>query len=180
MLDSLVLRLIALAALVVALLTGGLWYGHTRYKEGVRVTKLEWDTDRATWQTALDKQKRDALSLLVAAQADVDAANVKAVKAAAQQEKDYATYMAGTAALAAQYATRGLRFSSQATATARCGPSGGPAVSSPASAADAPTRTVVQLPDSIAGDLRQFARDADELKGAYGLCVQAVNGGPSL
>lgn len=179
MLDTLALRILGVVCLLVGVSAGGLYYGHTRYTEGVRVTRLAWDADRASWQTALDKQKHDALALLVQTQADVDAANAKAIKAAAQQEKDYATYMAGTAALAAQYATHGLRYGAPAAPT-RCGASGGPAVSPAASAADAPARTVVQLPDSIAGNLRQLTVDADNLRNAYGLCVQAVSGGAAL
>ena len=179
MLDTLALRILGVACLLVGIACGGLYYGHTRYVEGVRVTRLAWDTDRATWQTALDKQKRDALALLVQTQADVDAANEKAVKVAAQQEKDYATYMAGTAALAAQYATHGLRYAAPSE-SARRGASGGSAVSPAASAADAPARTVVQLPDAIGRNLRQLTVDADNLRNAYGLCVQAVNGSPAL
>lgn len=172
-------RIVGILALIVGILTGGLYYGHTRYSEGVRVTRLQWDADRASWQSALDKQKHDALGLLIAAQADVDAANLRNSKIAAQQEKDYATYMAGTAALAAQYATRSLRYAAPSAPT-RCGASGGAPLPRAASSAQPTTRTVVQLPDAIADNLRQLTVDADNLRNAYGRCVQAVNGGPSL
>jgi hypothetical protein len=180
MLDTLALR--ALIALVVCmgLVTGGMYYGHTRYREGVRVTKLEWDTDRATWQAALDKQKHDALQLLVSTQADVDAANLKAQKLAAQKDKDYATYMQSTADLARQYQSRELRFRTQAAPAPRCGSGGGPAVSGAASQAQPAAGTVVQLPDPVASNLRQLTVDADNLRNAYSRCVAAVNGGPSL
>lgn len=172
------LRLAILLALIAGLFGCAVYYGHTRYAEGVRVTKLEWDTDRATWQHALDKQKSDAQAMLSTAQESVDAANAKAIKVAAQQEKDYATYMAGTAALAAQYATHSLRYA--APSSSRCGASGGTTVSGAAAQAQPTARTVVQLPDAIAGNLRQLTVDADKLRNAYGLCIQAVNGSPAL
>jgi len=178
--EVLLVRLFGGLLLVLALVTGGMYYGHTRYKEGVRVTKLEWDTDRATWQAALDKQKHDALQLLVSTQADVDAANLKAQKLAAQKDKDYATYMQSTADLARQYQSRELRFRTQAATPARCGPSGGAAVPSPAPATDVAAGTVLQLPDQVASNLRQLTVDADNLRNAYSRCVAAVNGGPSL
>lgn len=179
MLDTLALRALVALLVFLGLTTAGMYYGHTRYKEGVRVTRLQWDTDRAAWQSALDKQKMTAQAMLASAQADADAATAKAVKAAAQQEKDYATYMAGTAALAAQYAARGLRYAAPAS-TARCGAGSGPAVPGAASQAGSGASTVVQLPDPIAGNLRQFATDAENLRNDYRKCVAAVNGGPSL
>jgi hypothetical protein len=166
--------------IVMGIIGAGMWYGHTRYVEGVRVTKLAWDADRAGWQKALDQQKHDALALLVSAQADTDAANAKAAKVAVQQEKDYETYMAGSAALKSMLSARGLRYGAQEPAPARCGPSGGPAVPSAPAQTQPPASTVVQLPDALAARLRQHAAQADDVVNAYRRCVAAVNGGPDL
>jgi hypothetical protein len=179
MLDGLYIRIIAALCLAIGIASGGLYYGHTRYKAGVKATRVSWDADRATWQAALDKQKHDALQLIIIAQAQADAIAKSNQRLHDQQEKDYAAHQQETGALRAQLATRSLRYAAVTPSAGRGSGSCG-SVPCAAPAAEPPARTVVQLPDSLAGNLRQFAADADDLTDAYRRCVQAVSGGPSL
>jgi hypothetical protein len=53
---------------------------------------------------------------------------------------------------------------------------GGRAGSAEGNAAGADGPAVVQLPDAVAGDLRQLAFEADRLKDEYATCYRYVNG----
>jgi len=174
MLDGLYIRIIGFLCLSIGIVTGGLYYGHTRYVAGVEATRVAWDADRARWQSALDKQKHDALQLIITAQAQADAVAKSNQRLHDQQEKDYAAHQQETSALRAQLATRSLRYAVASSAGRRSGSCG--AVPSAAPAADAPASSVVQLPDALQRSLATLMYEADQLRDNYQRCYAYANG----
>ena len=70
--------------------------------------------------------------------------------------------------LNANLATAKLQF--RTSQTTGCGNGGGSAVGSGGNSASTQSTSVVQLPDKVTSDLRQFALDADLLAADYKLC----------
>jgi hypothetical protein len=91
-----------------------------------------------------------------------------------QVEKERNEHRVETDTLRARYAGLGLRFRPRegAGSGAGSGSAGGPQGDATGAAAPAD----VQLPDQVAGDLRQLAFEADRLKDEYGACYRYVNG----
>lgn len=77
-----------------------------------------------------------------------------------------------TDALERIYAVYGLRFRAQ---IAGCGGSSGGSMPSQGDPASTDGTTFVQLPDAIARNLRQLAKDADKLRDDYRLCYDYAN-----
>jgi hypothetical protein len=170
--SSLVSLLVGIIMLVAATVAGE-HFGHTR---GVNEQKVEDQVVFDNYHNAVEEQKSQASALLVKVQATIIAEQEAGAAFKNQLEIDRAKNRDDVDALRRKYADSKLRFIAPATGqTSGCGGgSGGSAgTEGKASGPDAPT--VVQLPDSIAGNLRQLTLDADKLSGEYATCYRYVN-----
>lgn len=149
---------------------GGDYLGHGR---GVNEQKVadqkkfdEINAERAT-------QKAEANAIYQQAQADIIALQVErdALKTTLEKEREEARKT--TDDLRTKYAGLSLRFRSvQSGGDRENGAGTQGAGSNPAGPA---TASVLQLPDQVAGNLRQLAFDADKLRDDYAECYGYAN-----
>lgn len=118
------------------------------------------------------KQKAEATEILARNTADNLKLMTERDQLKTDLEKAHAQHTADTNALRDRYAGVGLRFKS--TQTAGCGDGGANQVPAAASAAGPAAPADVQLPDAIAGRLRQLTFDADTLADNYKTCYAYV------
>lgn len=116
----------------------------------------------------LTKQKADANRLYQQAQADIIKAQAERDEFKTQLGVQREASRKVTDDLRGKYAAISLRFSAPKSAGDRgnCGSAIGTAITAASPAAAA----VIQLPDEIAGNLRQLTADADKLRDDYALC----------
>ena len=113
-------------------------------------------------------QKMEAHSMLEKAQADIITAQAAADSFKTQLEKDSETRQTQIDTLRRQYAGVSLRFkSAQAPG---CGASSAGASSAQGTAPSPDGGAVVQLPDTVAANLRQLTVDGDTLISEYKKC----------
>jgi len=113
-------------------------------------------------------QKEQAAATMQKAQQEIISLQAERAAFNARLEKVHADNAAAIDALRSQLATRGLRFRApQGAGNRSC--SANPQGSAPSAPSSAPA-TVIQLPDSIARDLRQLTFDADQLSNEYRKC----------
>jgi hypothetical protein len=148
----------------------GTWQHHA----GVVEQKAECQRDFDRINAAIAKQKAQASSMYQAKQAEVITALAERDQFKNQVEKERNEHRVETDTLRARFAGLGLRFrpAEGAGSGAGSGSAGGPQGDATGAAAPAD----VQLPDQVAGDLRQLAFEADRLKDEYGACYRYVNG----
>lgn len=161
---------VIIGALVAALALGGggYWYGASvgRAKQEV-ADQAQFDAVNAK----LAAQKAEAATQLAAVNARVLATLTErdALKTKLLTEKD--THDQVTAVLRGRYAALRLRVAVPGAAQAGGGGGGGDgAGGAGGDAARSAGAALVQLPDAVAGDLRQLAFDADRLRDDYALC----------
>jgi hypothetical protein len=142
--------------------------GKWQYIAGVTAQKVADQVQFDVINQKLADQKTEAAAVLKRSNADNLALLVERDRLKTTLEKEYATNQATTAAARDRYAGLGLRF--QPAQVAECGSGGGSAQGASADSAGAGASASVQLPDEIAGDLRQIAFDADTLADNYRKC----------
>lgn len=159
----------ALIALAAAFF-GGDHLGHGR---GVNEQKVADQKQFDQINAERAKQKAEANALYQQAQADIIAlqADRDALKTTLEKEREEARKT--TDDLRTKYAGLSLRFRSvQSGGNRQDGAGAKGAGGNPASPA---ATTVLQLPDQVAGNLRQLAFDADKLRDDYALCYGYAN-----
>jgi hypothetical protein len=166
---------------VLAMLAGS-WFGghHQGYKVGVNEQKVAdqktIDAANARTQGIIDgyniqivEQKADANLKYRKAQADVIEALAERDTFKTKLGEEHVKNQDLTNRLRDAYAAYGLRFAVPAEdARHWCG-GGGAEAAGLKTSGDAPP-AVIQLPEALARNLRQFAYDADELNDDYKLC----------
>jgi len=170
-----VLALEAIISIVIAFAVGGGGY-YAGHKNGSNAQKAEDQAqfDKINGERAA--QKADANALLQ----KIEAGIIEQQRSWADQnlrlEKQSAELNKANDDLRAALSTHGLRFTIPALkggADRTCSPgANGPKTSAPGT----PSPTLIQLPDSIAGNLRQLVFDADQLNVQYRKCYQYATG----
>ena len=170
----------ALISIVLAFAVGGVGYLTGRH-DGRNEQKASDQAQFDKINMERSKQQQDASIILTKIQqgiTDQVSADAKKSHKLEQQANDLLDENLG---LRASLASRSLRFVSTVAAKGgtnrTCGPS---AASSPSSSASAVEATVVQLPEPLAGNLRQFALDAQRLNIEYGKCYGWVSEGKAI
>lgn len=138
------------------------------YARGVAEQKATDQKEFDRINKALAEQKAEANKLFAQKSAEVLALMQERAQLNQRLETQHAENQAATAALRDKYAGLGLRF--RTAETPGCGDGGGSATGAQANAAGTARAAVVQLPDTIAGNLRRLAEDADRLRDDYSLC----------
>jgi hypothetical protein len=163
--------LIILLVWLASLVGVGLYANSKGHASGVNEQK-------AVDQLAFDKINEERTHQAIEANAIYRGAQERIIALQVERDKlknklgaEYVANQKATADLADEYARRELRFRAP---SARPGADGAGADSSGSDAASAPAGPVVQLPETVTRDLRQLAKDADDLKDAYGLCRDYV------
>lgn len=157
--------LLALAAAF----AGGEFDGQSR---GVDKQKVEDQKQFDTINAGLAKQKSDANKLYQQAQADIIALQAERDSLKGTLEKEREDNRKATDDQRAKYSGLQLRFRAAQNSGNRGNGSG--TKGSSANASSSQGTAEIQLPDKIAGDLRQLAFDADTLKDDYALCYGYV------
>ena len=121
----------------------------------------------------LAKQKKEAASLLNSLQQKIIDAQAESAKFKHQLEIQRAQHNETVTALRTEYAASGLFFDSPQSAG--CGSSGGSTGGSQGDPSSTCPTSRVQLPDSIAADLRQLVYEADKLAVEYETCYNYIN-----
>lgn len=158
---------LAFATALIAGILFGVWtYGHKRYEAGA-AAQLATDT------LAVNSQKAEAVRMIQDRDLQIIALQQANQAQRAQQDKQHAQDQERTDALRRDNAPRVLRVN--VPVPGRCGPSRGVDVpSSPASPVSSGTE-VVQLPDAVAGNLRQLTVDADTLNDWYRVAYRSLH-----
>lgn len=159
----------ALVALAAAF-GGGDYLGHGR---GIDEQKVADQKIFDQINAGLAKQKAEANALYQQAQADIIALQAERDDLKTTLEKEREEARKTTDDLRSKYAGLSLRFRSVQSGGNR--PNGAGAQSAGGNPASPATASVLQLPDQVAGNLRQLAFDADKLRDDYALCYGYAN-----
>lgn len=162
--------LLLIAVLVVS---GALWYAYTYvdgkgYDRGVSVQKAADQVEFDRINTERAQQKAEANALYQGAQAAIVVLMGERDKFKHDLEVQDAKNRKATATLTAKYSGLKLRFAATQSPGDRA--DGGSANGAGADPTGPAGTAIVELPGPLTADLRQFARDADDLKDAYALC----------
>ena len=162
--------ILALVLAVTAMCVGAGYEGYARGEDAQKVTDQKQFDEINKELTA---QKAEANRLLQ----DALLGNLKLMaerdKLKNQLGEQDVKNRKATAELTARYSGQRLQFRAAQDSgnRANCGGT----LSSPSNASGTSSTSVVTLPDEIAGNLRQLARDADDLADAYRLCYGYAN-----
>lgn len=155
---------------LLGLLLGFLVVGASGYavgkSHGVTAQKVEDQRAIDSINKQLSDQKTEAAAILKRSNDDLQAARDERDGIKDQMEKQHVKDQSVTNALRDKYAGLSLRF---VTKTPGCGSSGADTVPQAGGAASNTSTAVVQLPDTLARDLRQSAAACDSLKDDYKL-----------
>ena len=151
--------------LVLALCAGSAYEGHSY---GVDSQKVEDQKEFDAINAKLAQQKTDAAAILATVNAANLALAVERDKLKTSLGEQDAKNRKATLVLNANLATAKLQF--RTAQGSGCGDSSSGTGSPGATSSSPQSSAVVQLPDKITIDLRQFALDADNLANDYKLC----------
>jgi len=147
--------------------------GYAGYDYGYKTQKLKDQVIFDQVNKEREEQKQEAAILLASLQQKIIEAQAESAKFKNQLEKQRAQHNDNITALRIEYATGGLFF--EAPVHSGCGRSGGSTGGSQGDPSSACPTSRVQLPDSIAADLRQLVYEADKLAVEYETCYNYVN-----
>jgi hypothetical protein len=159
---------------IVILIIGLVWLGSLigvgkwQHTAGVTAQKVADQKEFDKINEKLADQKTEAAGILKTKNAENLALMVERDQLKTTLEKNDAINKAATAALRDKYFGVGLRFQPAQAAGRWLG--GGSAQGAGLDSSGAAAAAFVQLPDKIAGDLRQLVFDADTLADAYRKC----------
>jgi hypothetical protein len=165
---------VVLGALIALLSAGGIGFieGH---KVGV-------NTQKAADQVEFDRINRERAQQKAIAETEARTQRDEVIAVLAERDKfksqlgaQHVENQTLTRRLADAYAAYSLRFQTPVQ-DGWCGGSSTASGATEGQSASTPRTAVVQLPDALARDLRQLARQADELNDDYKLCRAYVNG----
>lgn len=159
-------------AAIIAL--AGAFFGGERigHRNGVNQQKVADQAQFDKVNTDLAKQKAEAARLYEQAQKDIITKQTAEAEFKTQLEKQRAQANTTITALRRDYDARSLRFTIKDPG---CRAGGGDSSATQGNPASPATTTEVQLPDSIARNLRQLVEDADSLKIEYQACYDWAN-----
>lgn len=158
-----------LLAFALALIGVGMYEHSEGVDDGIAQQKVTDQGEFDTINKTLAKNKADAAEILRKKQAENVAlmSERDALKTTLEQQRQ--AHEKENLNLRTQYASLKLRFT--VASDGRSGVSGGsPATTASGAPGAASPGIVVELPDTIAADLRQLTFDADQLRTAYGVC----------
>jgi hypothetical protein len=151
-------------------LAGVGWWQHNAGRDAQKaVDQAQFDKINAD----LSQQKTIAADTYKTAQDIIIQTMAERDKFKTQLETDHAQNIKAITDLRNKYAGVGLRFTT--TQSAGCGAGSASPMPSEAGAARITTPTVVQLPESLASNLRALAFDADMLAAEYKKCYEWAN-----
>lgn len=162
--------ILAVAALWLASVAGVGWWQHNAGRDAQKaMDQAQFDKINAD----LSQQKTIAADTYKTAQATIIQVMAERDKFKTQLEADHAKNLMAITDLRNKYAGVGLHF--VAPQSSRCGPGSPSPMPAEADTASTQPATVVQLPESIASNLRTLAFDADALAVEYKKCYDAIN-----
>jgi hypothetical protein len=115
----------------------------------------------------LAQQKTDAAAILKKRNADIIAVAVQRDQLKAKLGEQHANDQAATESARRELAGERLRFSTQ---NAGCGTGSGGTHAAGSGSTVPPATVIVELPETVARNLRQLAFDADTVRDNYALC----------
>lgn len=163
----------AILAAVIFWLTSLVGVGWWQYNSGRNAQKAVDQAQFDKINADLSQQKTIAADTYKTAQAAIIQMMAERDKFKTQLEADYAKNLMAITDLRNKYAGVGLHF--VAPQGSRCGTGSPSPVPTEANTSRITAPAVVQLPESIASNLRTLAFDADALSVEYKKCYDAIN-----
>lgn len=156
-----------IAALVVAI---GLWFGgdHVGHTRGINEQKVADQGKFDKVNADLTENKAEAAGILKTKNAEILALMIERETLKTTLEKDREKNRVATNALRDKYASIGLRI--ELGKDSGRWPGGGSASSTVVNSTGVDAAAILQLPDTVTGNLRQLVFDADNLADEYRKC----------